>query len=120
MNLDRILLAVRARHRGGADERAELDVGERNLDDSHDLHIGAQVQLHVLAAARLDREQVAIDTFDGAAYPRGRQRLLGDRTKNRSSHHCCGHQRTSKRRTDYRHGEVPPWAAPYPGMRTVP
>src|SRR3984957_20951307 len=103
MNLDRILPAVRTRHRGGAEEGAELDLGERNLDDSDDLHIGRQVQLDVVAAARLDHEQVAIDTFDGAAHPRRCRRLLGNGAKDRCSYHRRGDQRTGKRRTDYGH-----------------
>ena len=96
MHLHRVLAAVRSRHRGGTDEGTDLDVGERDLADPHDIDIAGHMQFDVLAASRLDGEHVAIDGFDGAANARRRGRLLGDRVKRGGRDHHDGGKRANE------------------------
>jgi hypothetical protein len=96
VHLDRVLAAVRSRHRGGADEGTDLDLGERDLADPHHIDIAGHMQFDVLAAPRLDGEHVAIDGFDGAANARRCGRLLGDRVKRGGRDHHDGGKRANK------------------------
>ena len=70
---------------------------KRDLDDPDHPHVAGHAQLEVLAAARFDREHIAVDGFDGAANPRRRRRLLGDRTERRRGDHGDGDKRAGKR-----------------------
>jgi hypothetical protein len=64
MDGDRLLAPVGLRHRGDADERADLDVGERRLHQGHHPAGIDQLDLQRFAAARLDVQGVAVDLLD--------------------------------------------------------
>ena len=109
MHLDRILVAVRPRHRGGADEGTDLDVGQRDFADPDDVDVAGHMQLDILAATRLDGQHVAVDGLDGAANARRRRRLLGDRVKRGARNHRYGGKRANELKATDGHGANLRW-----------
>jgi hypothetical protein len=73
---DRLLAAVRLRHRGDADVGVRLDVGERSLDEVHHPHVVRHVHGQRRAVARLDGQRVAVDLLDLPANAHRRLLLL--------------------------------------------
>ncbi len=107
MNRDRLLGAVRFRHRGDADIRARLDFRHRDLGDAEHRDIVGHAHLHVGALARLHREQRTVDGFDGAANPDCR-RLLGPRPRSQHGYQRKrSHEETRHQRNNVRHGFSP-------------
>ncbi len=63
---DRLLAAVRLRHRADADEGAGLHVGERGANDAEHRDLVRERDARFVALARLDDDGRAVDTDDGA------------------------------------------------------
>ena len=77
VHFERLLRAVRLRHRGAAEERAFLDVGDRCLDHARRSARCRSASACAVAIAGLQRQRIAVDLLDGAAQAHGRRLLRG-------------------------------------------
>ena len=86
MDFERLLGAIRLRHRGDADEGILMDVGECRLRDAAHLGIVREMDSDGGTLAGLDLERVAVDLFDRAAHAcRSLRRSGANRQQKRQS-----------------------------------
>jgi len=76
VHFDRLLAAVRLRHRAAADIGAGLEIGERRLQHGGDLHVIGKLERDRAAVASFRVDGIAVDPLDRARQPRGLPALL--------------------------------------------